>query len=63
VPNTANTVANRVDNFFFIEPQVSYNFLKYLTATLFYQHRFNDSTLQVDTWYDNQVGLELSAAF
>ena len=54
--------ADRVDNFFFVRPRVSYNFLKYLTATLFYQHRLNDSTRLVNTWYDNQVGFELSAA-
>ena len=63
VSNERNVNADRVDNFFFIQPEVSYNFLRYLTATIFYQHRFNDSTQQVDTWYDNQVGLELSAEF
>ena len=63
IANTANTTATRRDNFFFIEPQISYNFLKYLTASVFYQYRFNDSTLQVDTWNNNQVGFEISAAF
>ena len=63
IPNTVNTVATRRDNFFFIEPQISYNFLKYLTASVFYQYRFNDSNQQVNTWYDNQVGFEISAAF
>ena len=63
VSNERNVDADRVDNFFFIQPEISYNFLKYLTATIFYQHRFNDSTQQIDTWYDNQVGFELSAAF
>jgi hypothetical protein len=63
VANERNVNANRVDNFFFIQPELSYNFLKYLTATIFYQHRFNDSTQQVDTWYDNQFGIEISAAF
>jgi len=63
IANNSNTVATRRDNFFFIEPQISYNFLKYLTASVFYQHRFNDSTLQVDTWYNNQVGFEIGAAF
>jgi hypothetical protein len=63
VANERNVDASRVDNFFFIQPEISYNFLKYLTAAIFYQHRFNDSTLQVDTWYDNQVGFELSASF
>jgi hypothetical protein len=63
VSNLKDVDADRVDDFFFIQPEISYNFLKYLTATIFYQHRFNDSTLPVDTWYDNQVGLELSAAF
>jgi hypothetical protein len=63
VPNTVRTRANRVDNYYFIRPSISYSFLKYLTATAFYLHRFNDSTLERDTWYDNQVGFELSAAF
>jgi hypothetical protein len=63
VANRNNVNANRVDDFFFIQPRVSYNFLKYLTASVFYLHRFNDSTQQVDTWYDNQVGFELGAAF
>lgn len=63
IANTSNVDADRVDNFFFIQPEISYNFLKYLTATLFYQHRFNDSTQEVFTWYDNQVGFEISAAF
>ena len=63
VANERNVDASRVDNFLFIQPEISYNFLKYLTATIFYQHRFNDSKLQVDTWYDNQVGFELSASF
>lgn len=63
VASTSNTVADRVDNFLYIQPEVSYNFLKYLTASVFYQHRFNDSTQQTYTWYDNQVGFELSAAF
>jgi hypothetical protein len=63
VSNLKDVDADRVDDFFFIEPRISYNFLRYLTATVFYMHRFNDSTQQVDTWYDNQVGFELSAAF
>ena len=63
VSNLPGVDATRVDNFFFIEPQISYNFLKYLTASVFYQHRFNDSTIQTDTWYDNQVGFEISASF
>jgi hypothetical protein len=63
VSNEKNVDADRVDNFFFIQPEISYNFLRYLTATIFYQHRFNDSNEQFYTWYDNQVGLELSAAF
>lgn len=63
VASTSDTTADRVDNFFFIQPEISYNFLRYLTATVFYQHRFNDSTQQVDTWYDNQIGFEISAAF
>lgn len=63
VANTSGAGANRNDNYFFFRPQVTYNFLKYLNASVFYTYRANDSNIEIETWYNNQVGFELTAAF
>lgn len=63
VANTSTTMATRNDNYFFIRPSISYNFLKFLTASVFYTYRSNDSTILAETWYDNQVGFDLTASF
>jgi uncharacterized protein (PEP-CTERM system associated) len=63
VANTTRTDATRVDNFFFIRPGISYNFLKYMKASLSYEYRTNHSDLVEDTWFDNKLNLELSARF
>jgi len=63
VSNMANVQANRVDNFYFFRPGVSYSFLKYLEANFSYEYRFNSSTLTQDTWYDNRMNVELSMDF
>lgn len=63
VANTTRTDASRVDNFFFVRPTVSYNFLKYMKASLSYEYRSNNSDKNEDTWFDNKLNLELSARF
>ena len=63
VANTVAADATRVDNFYFFQPRISYNFLKYLKASLSYEYRANDSTAEIDTWYDNRMNLELSGDF
>ena len=63
VSNLADVEANRVDNFYFFRPEVSYAFLKYLQANFSYEYRTNLSTLKQDTWYDNRMNLELSMDF
>lgn len=63
VANRAGEKADRVDNYFYVRPSFSYSFLKVMTATVYYLHRFNDSNERSDTWYNNQVGFELAASF
>jgi hypothetical protein len=63
VSNLADVEANRVDNFYFFRPGVSYSFLKYLEANFSYEYRTNLSTLKQDTWYDNRLNLELTMDF
>ncbi len=63
VANTLETDASRVDNFYFIRPNLSYSFLKYMKASLSYEHRVNASTQRQDSWYDNQFSCELEGQF
>lgn len=63
VSNVSTVTATRVDNYVFARPGLSYSFLKYLTASIFYEYRTNDSNLEIDTWYDNRVTFEVSAEF
>jgi hypothetical protein len=63
VANSASVQASRVDNFCFLRPEVSYNFMRYLNANFSYEYRSNASTLQQDSWFDNQVNFELSLNF
>lgn len=63
VANVATVEATRVDNYVFARPGVSYSFLKHLTASVFYEYRATDSTLEINTWYDNRITLEVSAEF
>jgi uncharacterized protein (PEP-CTERM system associated) len=63
VANVADESATRVDNFYFARPAISYSFLKYVKATLSYEYRANDSTLQADTWFDNQFVFDLEGNF
>jgi uncharacterized protein (PEP-CTERM system associated) len=63
IANMESVQASRVDNFYFFRPGVSYSFLKYLDANLSYEYRYNSSTLQQDTWFDNRVNFELTMDF
>jgi hypothetical protein len=63
VANLEGVEASRVDNFYFFRPEISYSFLKYLDANLSYEYRTNESTMQQDSWFDNQVNFELSLDF
>jgi hypothetical protein len=63
IANQSGVVATRKDNTFSIRPALSYSFLKYLQADIYYQNSFNDSTLTSYAWSDNQYGVELKTAF
>jgi hypothetical protein len=63
VASIANVAALRVDNFYFIRPEISYSFLKYAAANLMYEYRSNSSTIDQYNWPDNQLSFELSLDF
>lgn len=59
----AGVTADRVDNYIFIRPSVSYNIAEWVKTGVFYEYRNNDSTVSSSTFYDNRVGVELNLAF
>ncbi len=60
---TSDSETNRVDNFIFVRPTISYDFIEWLKVEVFYEYRNNDSTYVNNAFYDNRVGIELDAKF
>jgi hypothetical protein len=63
IANQQGVTADRVDDFFFAKPGITYRFLKYLELTAFYERSLNNSTQTIYTWVDNRFGMELKSAF
>lgn len=63
IPNSSSISTSRVDNYAFIRPHVSYHFLKYLDADIYYSFKQNNSTYENYTWKDNQIGVACKTAF
>jgi hypothetical protein len=55
--------ATRTDNYFFLKPGITYQFLKHYALTVFYENSMNNSTMQYYTWVDNRAGVELKSSF
>ena len=57
------TLASRDDDYFFVEPSISVRVTRFWTVGAYYLHRANDSSLDVFSFHDNQVGLRSSLTF
>jgi Putative beta-barrel porin 2 len=55
--------ANRVDNYFFIEPLFTYRFRDWLSATLSYEFRRNASNESSSNFFDNRVTFSVGVNF
>ncbi len=55
--------SDRVDNYIFARPSVSYTIADWVKTGVFYEYRNNDSNISVNSFYDNRVGVELNLAF
>jgi len=55
--------AGRVDNYFFVRPSLSYTFISWLNAGVFYEYRNNDSNEAPSSFYNNRVGAEFALQF
>ncbi len=54
---------NRVDNYFFIEPLLTYRFRDWLSATLSYEFRRNASTEASSNFFDNRITFSVGVNF
>ncbi len=66
ISNLPSVKSGRVDDFYFLKPVLTYNFLKdgKLGLSIFYQIRTNISSQeQTYGWLDNQAGIQLKSAF
>jgi Putative beta-barrel porin 2 len=55
--------ADRIDNYIFLRPSISYAMNSWLTAGVFYEYRNNASTQDNSAFYNNRFGVELGAQF
>lgn len=61
---TANdTFSDRVDNYIFLRPSISYALNDWVTAGAFYEYRDNASTVSSSAFYNNRFGFELGLQF
>lgn len=54
---------DRVDNYLYVSPRLSYSFVKWLSASAFYEYRQQNSTGANNGFFDNRVGMELALRF
>ena len=54
---------DRVNNYVYVRPRLSYSFVKWLSASAFYEYRQQNSTEANNAFYDNRVGMELALRF
>ena len=55
--------ANRVDDYYFIEPSVDVSITRFWSFGAYYLHRQNDSSLSSFSFNDNQVGFRTALVF
>lgn len=58
-----DTVSDRVDNYIFLRPSISYALNDWVTAGAFYEYRNNASNQSVSSFYNNRFGVELGLQF
>jgi Putative beta-barrel porin 2 len=59
----STTTANRVDDYYFIEPSIDFSITRFWTFGAYYLHRQNDSSQRSFSFDDNQVGIRTALLF
>jgi Putative beta-barrel porin 2 len=57
------TQTNRVDNYLYMRLRLSYSFVRWCSANVFYEHRRTNSSQTISSFYDNRIGMEIAAEF
>ena len=57
------TVTDRVDNYVYVRPRLSYPFNEWLSASLFYEFRQTVSNQTTSSFYNNRFGMEVAVKF
>jgi hypothetical protein len=60
---TADTPTDRVDNYVFIRPRLTYAFVDWFSVSVFYEFRQTESTQEISSFYNNRAGLEILTKF
>jgi len=58
-----STGPDRNDDYFFVEPSIAVSVTRFWTVGAYYLHRVNDSSLDVFSFHDHQVGLRSTLQF
>jgi hypothetical protein len=62
-PETLDTPSNRVDDFVFARSRLTYAFVDWFSASVFYEYRQQASTQESSSFYNNRVGMEIQTKF
>ncbi len=60
---TPDTPTDRVDDYVFVRPRLTYAFVDWFSVSVFYEFRQTTSTQQSSSFYNNRAGLEILTKF
>ena len=60
---TAETPTDRVDNYLFVRPRLTYAFVDWFSASVFYEFRQSTSTQETSSFENNRAGVEILTRF
>ncbi|HEY5743291.1 MAG TPA: outer membrane beta-barrel protein [Terrimicrobiaceae bacterium] len=60
---TPDTPTNRVDDYVFARSRLTYAFVDWFSASVFYEYRQTASTQESSSFYNNRVGMEIQTKF
>ena len=62
-PETLDTPSNRVDDYVFARSRLTYAFVDWFSASVFYEYRQQASTQEISSFYNNRIGMEILTKF
>ena len=60
---TPETPTERVDDYVYVRPRLTYAFVDWFSASIFYEYRQTASTQPGSSFYNNRAGLEFITKF